>query len=355
MKADIHEVLKKTAAAAVAAALVLTFIPAQTSSYASSLGSVRSKKADVYSQMNKTAAKIEKQEKSIKKLQKQIEKKEAAYQKSQKEMEAAKAKMADRKEKLGLRVRAMYKTGAVGYMDIILNSKSFSEVVSNTEMVKKIYTSDQNALDEIKVQKQELSDRQDSLKKQKSELENKQTELEKQQKEMKSEESQLKAQYSRLKAKESRMEKKLEAKLAAAGSSSSDSSYVSGDGSLAWPCTGTITTEFGTKRSWDPYSTAHTGMDIGVSYGTAIHAAASGTVIIAGSYGGYGNCVAISHGNGLVTLYGHNSSLTVSVGDKVKKGDVIAKAGSTGFSTGVHCHFEVQKNGTPVNPRKYLS
>ncbi|MCH4006207.1 MAG: peptidoglycan DD-metalloendopeptidase family protein [Eubacterium sp.] len=355
MKADIHGVLKKTAAAAVAAALVLTFIPAQTSSYASSLGSVRSKKADVYSQMNKTAAKIEKQEKSIKKLQKQIEKKEAAYQKSQKEMEAAKAKMADRKEKLGLRVRAMYKTGAVGYMDIILNSKSFSEVVSNTEMVKKIYTSDQNALDEIKVQKQELSDRQDSLKKQKSELENKQTELEKQQKEMKSEESQLKAQYSRLKAKESRMEKKLEAKLAAAGSSSSDSSYVSGDGSLAWPCTGTITTEFGTKRSWDPYSTAHTGMDIGVSYGTAIHAAASGTVIIAGSYGGYGNCVAISHGNGLVTLYGHNSSLTVSVGDKVKKGDVIAKAGSTGFSTGVHCHFEVQKNGTPVNPRKYLS
>jgi murein DD-endopeptidase MepM/ murein hydrolase activator NlpD len=355
MKADIHGILKKTAAAAVAAALVLTFIPAQTSSYASSLRSVRSKKADVYSQMNKTAAKIEKQEKSIKKIQKQIEKKEAAYQKSQKEMEAAKAKMADRKEKLGLRVRAMYKTGAVGYMDIILNSKSFSEVVSNTEMVKKIYTSDQNALDEIKVQKQELSDRQDSLKKQKSELENKQTELEKQQKEMKSEESQLKAQYSRLKAKESRMEKKLEAKLAAAGSSSSDSSYVSGDGSLAWPCTGTITTEFGTKRSWDPYSTAHTGMDIGVSYGTAIHAAASGTVIIAGSYGGYGNCVAISHGNGLVTLYGHNSSLTVSVGDKVKKGDVIAKAGSTGFSTGVHCHFEVQKNGTPVNPRKYLS
>lgn len=355
MKADIHGVLKKAAAAAVAAALVLTFIPAQTSSYASSLSSVRSKKADVYSQMNKTAAKIEKQEKSIKKLQKQIDQKEAAYQKSQKEMEATKKKMADRKEKLGLRVRAMYKTGAVGYMDIILNSKSFSEVVSNAELVKKIYTSDQKALDEIKSQKKDLSGRQESLKQQKSDLEDKQAELQKEQKEMKSEQSQLKAQYSKLKSKESRMEKKLEAKLAEAGSSSSNSSYVSGDGSLAWPCTGTITTEFGTKRSWDPYSTAHTGMDIGVSYGTAIHAAASGTVIIAGTYGGYGNCVAISHGNGLVTLYGHNSSLCVSVGDKVKKGDVIAKAGSTGFSTGVHCHFEVQKNGTPVNPRKYLS
>lgn len=355
MKADIHGVLKKAAAAAVAAALVLTFISAQTSSYASSLSSVRSKKADVYSQMNKTAAKIEKQEKSIKKLQKQIDQKEAAYQKSQKEMEATKKKMADRKEKLGLRVRAMYKTGAVGYMDIILNSKSFSEVVSNAELVKKIYTSDQKALDEIKSQKKDLSDRQESLKQQKSDLEDKQAELQKEQKEMKSEQSQLKAQYSKLKSKESRMEKKLEAKLAEAGSLSSNSSYVSGDGSLAWPCTGTITTEFGTKRSWDPYSTAHTGMDIGVSYGTAIHAAASGTVIIAGTYGGYGNCVAISHGNGLVTLYGHNSSLCVSVGDKVKKGDVIAKAGSTGFSTGVHCHFEVQKNGTPVNPRKYLS
>ncbi len=363
MKTDIHKIGRKTAAAAAAVALSVSLAAAPAVSYASSLSSVQSKKANVYSAMNKIASKIEKQEKSIHSLQKQINKKEKAYAKSQKEMEETKEKMADRKEKLGLRVRAMYKTGAVGYMDIILNSKSFSEVVSNAELVKKIYTSDQNALTEIKQQKQELSERQASLKQQKADLEEKQDELEKKQSEMKSEAAELKAQYSKLKAKESKMEKKLQAKLAASAaasssssssSSSSDASYQAGDGSLAWPCSGTITTEFGTRRSWDPYSTAHTGMDIAVGYGTAIHAAASGTVIIAGTYGGYGNCVAVSHGNGLVTLYGHNSSLTVSVGQKVSKGDVIAKAGSTGFSTGVHCHFEVQKNGTPVNPRNYL-
>ena len=346
MKTDIHKIGRKTAAAAAAVALSVSLAAAPAVSYASSLSSVQSKKANVYSAMNKIASKIEKQEKSIHSLQKQINKKEKAYAKSQKEMEETKEKMADRKEKLGLRVRAMYKTGAVGYMDIILNSKSFSEVVSNAELVKKIYTSDQNALTEIKQQKQELSERQASLKQQKADLEEKQDELEKKQSEMKSEAAELKAQYSKLKAKESKIEKKLQAKLAASASSSSsssssssDASYQAGDGSLAWPCSGTITTEFGTRRSWDPYSTAHTGMDI---------------VIIAGTYGGYGNCVAVSHGNGLVTLYGHNSSLTVSVGQKVSKGDVIAKAGSTGFSTGVHCHFEVQKNGTPVNPRNYL-
>ena len=361
MKTEIRRICRKAAVAAAALMLAAALISTQTAAYASSLSSVQSKKNNVYSEMNKIASKIEKQEKSIKSLQKQIDKKEKAYQKSQQDMEATKKKMEDRKEKLGLRVRAMYKTGAVGYVDIILNSRSFSEVVSNAELVKKIYTSDQNALTEIKQQKQEIADKQDSLKQQKADLEEKQAELEKQQKEMKSEESQLKAQYAKLKAKESKIEKKLQAKLAAAADSSSsssgssDSSYIAGDGSLGWPCTGTITTEFGTKRSWDPYSTAHTGMDIAVSYGTAIHAAASGTVIIAGTYGGYGNCVAIRHSNGLVTLYGHNSSLTVSVGDKVSRGDVIAKAGSTGFSTCVHCHFEVQKNGTPVNPRNYLS
>ncbi len=342
-------------------ALAVTFMPLQNVSYASSLSSVRSKKADVYSEMNKLGAKLEKQEKAIKTLQKQIDKKQAAYEKSQQEMEETKQKIADRKEKLGLRVRAMYKTGAVGYLDIILNSKSFSEVVSNAELVKKIYTSDQDALTEIKEQKQELAKRQASLKEQKADLESKQDELQKKEAKMKSEAAELKAQYKKLSSTESKLEAKLQKKLAAAASSSSSSSsssgsssYTAGDGSLSWPCNGTITTEFGTKRSWDPYSTAHSGMDIAVSYGTPIHAAASGTVIIAGTYGGYGNCVAINHGNGLVTLYGHNSSLTVHVGQKVSRGDVIAKAGSTGFSTGVHCHFEVQLNGTPVNPRNYL-
>ena len=85
-----------------------------------------------------------------------------------------------------------------------------------------------------------------------------------------------------------------------------------------------------------------------------VPAAASGTVIMAQTYGGYGKCVMIDHGGGLVTLYGHNSSLVVSKGQTVTKGQTIAKAGSTGQSTGSHCHFEVRLNGSTTSPLSYV-
>ena len=89
-------------------------------------------------------------------------------------------------------------------------------------------------------------------------------------------------------------------------------------------------------------------------YGTAIKAADGGTVTFAGRQGGYGNLVIITHDNGSQTYYAHNSSLVVSVGDKVYKGQTVAKAGSTGNSTGNHCHFEIRIGGKTVNPLNYL-
>lgn len=124
-------------------------------------------------------------------------------------------------------------------------------------------------------------------------------------------------------------------------------------GSFIWPVKGTITSEFGYRSLFGTYR-YHSGMDIGVAYGTSIKAADGGTVTYAGWSGAYGYLVTISHGNGLETYYAHNSSLLVSVGSKVYQGQVIAKAGSTGRSTGPHCHFEVRKNGNRVNPRNYL-
>lgn len=124
-------------------------------------------------------------------------------------------------------------------------------------------------------------------------------------------------------------------------------------GTFIWPVRGTITSEFGYRSIFGSYS-YHSGMDIGVAYGTSIKAADGGTVTYAGWSGAYGYLVTISHGNGLETYYAHNSSLLVSVGSKVYQGQVIAKAGSTGRSTGPHCHFEVRKNGNRVNPRNYL-
>ena len=124
-------------------------------------------------------------------------------------------------------------------------------------------------------------------------------------------------------------------------------------GSYQWPIYGRITSYFGGRYIFGSYS-YHSGIDISASYGAAICAADGGTVTYAGYKGSYGNLVIITHDNGTQTYYGHNSSLTVSVGDKVYKGQQIARAGSTGRSTGVHCHFEIRVNGTSVNPLSYL-
>ncbi len=126
-------------------------------------------------------------------------------------------------------------------------------------------------------------------------------------------------------------------------------------GSMVRPVPGAITSAFGPRTH--PilgYVRMHTGVDFRAPYGQSIRAAASGTVVLAGSYGGYGNTVVISHGGGVSTLYAHQSSLAVRRGDTVTAGDTVGYVGSTGLSTGPHLHFEVRENGSPVNPMRYL-
>ena len=125
-------------------------------------------------------------------------------------------------------------------------------------------------------------------------------------------------------------------------------------GNFRWPTSGTLTSKFGYRTVLGVYR-FHEGVDIANSTGTSIYASDGGTVTFAGWRGDYGYLVIISHGNGVETRYGHCSKLLVSVGDKVYQGQKIAKMGSTGRSTGSHCHFEIRINGTPVNPLSYLS
>lgn len=128
-----------------------------------------------------------------------------------------------------------------------------------------------------------------------------------------------------------------------------------GTGQFMWPCNGPITSYYG-WRTHPIFGTTkyHSGMDIAVDSGTPIHAADSGTIVYSGWLGGYGNCVMIDHGGGLVTLYAHNSALNVGEGQYVSKGAVVAYAGSTGYSTGPHCHFEVRLHGELTEPLNYL-
>lgn len=128
----------------------------------------------------------------------------------------------------------------------------------------------------------------------------------------------------------------------------SRSGAVSASG-LIWPVSGPVTSEFGPR-----WGRLHEGIDIAGVTGTNIVAAKAGVVTFAGWLGGYGRTLIIDHGGGLQTLYGHNSALLVDEGHRVERGQVIARLGNTGLSTGPHLHFEVRVNGEPVNPRRYL-
>lgn len=130
---------------------------------------------------------------------------------------------------------------------------------------------------------------------------------------------------------------------------------ASGSSGYAYPASGPVTSGFGYRRH--PVlgtSRLHAGLDIGASYGTDIWASKGGVVILAGWNGGYGNCVMIDHGDGVVTLYGHMSSILVSDGESVSQGQVIGLIGSTGMSTGPHLHFETRVGGSPENPLNYI-
>jgi murein DD-endopeptidase MepM/ murein hydrolase activator NlpD len=118
---------------------------------------------------------------------------------------------------------------------------------------------------------------------------------------------------------------------------------------FVWPVHGILTSGYGWR-----WGRMHEGIDLAVGVGTPVVSAAAGTVIVAGWMGGYGNLVVVDHGNGVSTAYGHNTSVTVGVGQSVAQGQLIAYSGNTGHSTGPHVHFEVRINGSPVDPMGYL-
>jgi len=288
---------------------------------------------------------------------------------TEEEIKKAEAYLKQRQEILNKRVRSIYMYGQLSYLEVITGAKSFSDFANRLELLKRIIHSDFNLIIEIQKQKAVIEAKKAELEEQKARLDALAAEAQKAQDEVVAK----KAQQQKI-MDEARSEKEaaaqMEADLIAESnnvremiqnrirqqqSSGIDTPVVHGTGVFIWPCNGPITSPFG-YRTHPIFGTTiyHAGIDIGVDYGTPIHAADGGTVIAAEWYGGYGNAVIIDHGNGLQSLYGHNSSLTVSVGETVSQGQVIAYAGSTGYSTGPHCHFEVRQNGEAVDPMGYL-
>lgn len=296
-------------------------------------------------------------------------------------------KEADLKQKESLldeRLAASYMNGGTSpYMDALF-SGGVVNLVTNYDMIKQIAEYDNNLINEVKSTKATLED-------EKKQSEDAKEEKEKKSEELKSLKSQKQAKVNTLTAEQKEIQDKIDeydaetkkmqklekealakekeeaerkASYSSSNSSSSSSSSKSntvskGSGQFMWPVPSSsyVSSPYG-YRIHPIYGTKklHAGMDIAGSSGSTIVAADSGTVILAnyGYNGGYGNYVIISHGNGYTTRYAHCSSLSVSVGQKVSKGQKIAAVGSTGASTGPHCHFEIRINGSTVNPANYV-
>ena len=289
---------------------------------------------------------------------------------TQNEIVKMEAYLKTRQDVLNRRVRAIYMHGQLNYLEVILGANSFSDFANRVELLKRVIRSDYNLILEIQKQKAAIEAKKAQLEEDKRQLDALAAEAEKTRQEIakkKAEQQKVLDAAKSNKAAAAQMEQDLNAQLASVrnliqqrlaaaeaarqaaqqqaasddegGGGGSDDNYVQGTGAMGWPCSGPITSPFG-YRTHPIFGTTifHAGIDIGVDYGTPIHAADSGVVVYSGWISGYGN----------------NQSLAVSEGQSVSKGSVIAYAGSTGNSTGPHCHFEVDVNGSPVNPMGYL-
>ncbi len=237
-------------------------------------------------------------------------------------------------------------------------------------MVQRIYDNDMDILQQIKDQyaeiekqkqtleslKAQLEDEQQQQKAKQSELEQQKSSVQELQAKVAADNDALSAQIDELNDEANELTAELQRQQAAKQISSSATSTYGG-GVMGWPVTGytSISSPYGYRTHPILHTKKfHSGLDIPAPRGTSIVAANAGTVIFAGTKGGYGNCIMVDHGGGIVTLYGHCSSLVASVGQTVSRGQTIAKVGSTGQSTGNHCHFEVRVNGSTVSPNSYL-
>ena len=331
------------------------------------LNESRAKEKSLGDQVNSLEQQINSKQSDIDELEASISEAQAKLETLEEELAAAEEKVNTQNENLNARLRNMYKTGSVGFIDVLRDSGSFSEFLNNLSLVEKVYTSDQDVLeelqkayDEIDAKKKEietlqaeLSESKATMEEQKSSLEADKASVEKKKSEIAADSAETQRELDKLEADA----QALTSSIRNSGSSSSSSKY--NGGIMAWPVPSCHTVSSGYGGRIHPTTGKykfHGGLDIPGSYGSAIVAANSGKVIWAGNRGdSYGNYVIIDHGGGVSTLYGHSSKVLVSTGQRVSRGQRIANVGSTGRSTGPHCHFEVRINGSRVNPNPYVN
>jgi murein DD-endopeptidase MepM/ murein hydrolase activator NlpD len=280
------------------------------------------------------------------------------------ELNTAVGDLRQKEKKLGNRIKEVYKSNGINFMELLFTSGSMSEFFNRFYFFGKVIDYDSGLINELKVDARKVRIKRTLLEnktreikglarvfaKEKSEISVSVVEKNKLYKSLKQRRREYEAQVSEIEKSSKDLEVMILKKIAAR-----KGGKVLGSGKMAWPVKGRITSRFGYRRHplWGGRH-FHTGLDIAAKYGKAVKSADSGEVIFAGWWDGYGKAVVVDHGRKSTTVYAHLSRIYKKVGAIVAKGQVIGLVGSTGYSTGPHLHFEVRKNGKPVNPTKFL-
>lgn len=298
----------------------------------------------------------------IKTLNSDIEITEASIVEKTSELEAAEIKIGEKTDLLNDRLRVMYKTGTIGYVEVLFGAEDFTDLLSRIDMLQKVLVHDQNLIEFLKEQRDIIETKKIELETVKVELLDLFTSKLKKQDELTVALNNLVAYQGDLRNDAAALEEMEQQMLEQADQMTTfiknmklAATYVGGE--MMWPAPGyySISSYFGNRLH--PISKEykmHTGIDIETPRKTPLVAAQTGTVIFANWFAGYGKAIIIDHGGGYATLYGHLDVINVNVGQVVKKGENIALSGNTGYSTGPHLHFEVRMNGDYVDPLTYV-
>ncbi len=313
---------------------------------------------------------IEALDETVSQLSNKIDETETAISNKQRELEEALVKEAEQNERMKHRLRTMYKAGSFSYLEIILGADDFSEMMTHLDKIQMLLNYDEQTLAELIAIRQFIADTKQQLQSAKAMLvQIRQEEADKL--------AELEVKHADLQQKQAELQKEEQALINIENQAIADANAITAvlkkqyadkraqelaaqykGGIMMWPLPSQyyrISSDFGMRMH--PIlrrRKLHSGIDLPAPSGTSIYAASDGVVIHSGWMRGYGKVIMLDHGGGIITLYAHCSSLVVQLDQVVERGQVIAKVGSTGRSTGPHLHFEVRKAGDYVDPKPYL-
>ena len=329
----------------------------------SKLKFVRKQQKNVTCQLYNTQHRIRETRKNITCTETKLNYCESRLKTTRERLQATRQKLARQNALLSRRLADIYTGEQITYLNILLDSADFWTLVSRVYYLEQVVAADVKLIEDIRNTKRELEHQEALVLERKREISRLHRELKYQQMQhyelVEEQQSELKKilkdarLYEQALAELERESKSIEALIrsmqrTASGAKRYARMFIGG---LSWPLSGQISSGFGYRiHPILRRMKFHTGIDITAPSGTPIRSAADGEVIVAGWRRGYGNTVVIDHGGGVSTLYGHCAIIECGVGQQVKRGQVIATVGSTGFSTGPHLHFERRENGQPVNP-----